>query len=166
MYLTHEMYVHMKWHPSLAKAGYDDSLKCYDIPTKYVVQSNSTSIIVNHTRLGLWWTARLLDNRMKCHKRLSLLQYQQNLLLQGFDRHRKKDRKVQRKQTKSVDISADTELGKGKPEKNSWSVCLFPLSDVRNVCKVHWSAIVNSIVIILPFLCFPLLFTFFNICQQ
>jgi hypothetical protein len=37
LYLTQEMYVHMKWHPSLAKAGHDNSLKCYDIPTKYVV---------------------------------------------------------------------------------------------------------------------------------
>ena len=27
----------MKWHPSLAKAGHDESLKCYDIPPKYVV---------------------------------------------------------------------------------------------------------------------------------
>ena len=27
----------MKRHPSLAKAGHNESLKCYDIPTKYVV---------------------------------------------------------------------------------------------------------------------------------
>ena len=44
MYLAQEMYdlvtctiFHMKWHPSLAKAGHDKSLTCYDTPTKYVV---------------------------------------------------------------------------------------------------------------------------------
>jgi len=81
--------------------------------------------------------------------------------LQGFDRQRKEVGKVQRKQTKSVNNSADKELGKGKHGKN-WSVCLFPVLDVRGRCKINWSWIFNQ------FNCYQLslLFTFFNNCQK
>jgi hypothetical protein len=154
---THSIF-HMKWHPSLAKAGHDESLTCYDTPNKYMVLvhfcfDNSKSPYGTCAHWVIEW---------RCHKRSSPLLYQKNLLLQVFDRHRQKVRKVQSKQTKKVGNSADTEVGKGKSERKNWSVCLFPVLNVHSLCKIKSSGTVTQF----NYYHIPLLFTFFNICQK